>query len=46
MAVVRKDPIMDPAALANDVIMQADNGNPPYLSQILHKDPKGIRGVA
>ena len=46
MAVCRKGPIPELAALANEVIMQADDGNPPCLSQILHNGPKGIRGVA
>ena len=46
MAVYRKGPISDPAALANEVIMQADDENPPCLSQTLHNDPKGLRGIA
>ena len=46
MAIIKKAPIPELAALANEVIMQADDGNPPCLSQILHKDPAGIRGVA
>ncbi len=40
MAVVRKSPILGLAALANEVIAVADDGNLPCLSQILHNDPK------
>ena len=44
MGVGSKAPILGLAALANQVIMLADNGNPPCLSQIFHNDPNRIRG--
>ena len=46
MAIETKEPVLGLAALANNVIMLADDGNPPCLSQILQNDPNGIRGVA